>query len=199
MKTKQCTKCGEVKPFSEYHKDKNKELGITSRCKPCSMIDKYKSMRTKNGVVNTIYSTQLHKSRERGHAIPSYTNKELKEWMFSQKIFHELYDIWKASGYDTMLKPSCDRNNDYEGYSLEGITIMTWDDNNKKACSDRRNGVLTKQAKAVISTNKITGVEKSFYSMSQAAKELNLNQGNISNCINGYQKSTGCYMFRFKT
>ena len=35
---KQCTKCGELKPLSEYHKDKTKRDGHKPRCKTCASI-----------------------------------------------------------------------------------------------------------------------------------------------------------------
>lgn len=35
MKTKRCTKCGEVKPLSEFWRNKRVKNGRTSRCKSC--------------------------------------------------------------------------------------------------------------------------------------------------------------------
>ena len=35
MKEKKCTKCGEVKPFSEYQKNKQAKNGLRSECKVC--------------------------------------------------------------------------------------------------------------------------------------------------------------------
>ena len=38
MSEKECTKCGEVKPFSEYHKNKVLKSGLRSECKACKNI-----------------------------------------------------------------------------------------------------------------------------------------------------------------
>jgi hypothetical protein len=33
---KRCTKCGEEKPYSEFHSEKRSSDGVVSRCKPCT-------------------------------------------------------------------------------------------------------------------------------------------------------------------
>ena len=35
---KKCSKCGEQKPLSEFHKDKNRKLGVRVYCKICSKL-----------------------------------------------------------------------------------------------------------------------------------------------------------------
>jgi hypothetical protein len=35
---KNCTKCGEQKPLSEFYKDKNRKLGVRVYCKNCSKL-----------------------------------------------------------------------------------------------------------------------------------------------------------------
>lgn len=37
--TKKCSKCGEVKPLSEFHKFKHSKDGLKPRCKPCNIFD----------------------------------------------------------------------------------------------------------------------------------------------------------------
>lgn len=36
MATRKCCKCGEVKPLTEYYKDKTQSTGRSYRCKSCS-------------------------------------------------------------------------------------------------------------------------------------------------------------------
>lgn len=40
MTSKACTRCREVKPLTEYHRDKNRKDGRVTRCKRCRQIDK---------------------------------------------------------------------------------------------------------------------------------------------------------------
>ncbi len=47
MKTKRCSKCGEVKPFSEFNKDKRAKDKLRSECKECR-----KEYREKNSEYN---------------------------------------------------------------------------------------------------------------------------------------------------
>lgn len=42
METKLCTKCGQVKPVSEFGKNKSKKDGLQSHCKECVKIYKKK-------------------------------------------------------------------------------------------------------------------------------------------------------------
>ena len=37
-KEKQCTKCGETKPLSEFHKQKGSKYGVRCHCKPCRAV-----------------------------------------------------------------------------------------------------------------------------------------------------------------
>ena len=44
MRTQKCSRCGEDKAFSEFHKDKSRKKGVQRYCKPCkSVSDRYGS------------------------------------------------------------------------------------------------------------------------------------------------------------
>lgn len=47
MKEKVCTKCGVVKPISDFYKDKTRKFGVYPACKTCSNVYK-KTWRDKN-------------------------------------------------------------------------------------------------------------------------------------------------------
>ena len=85
--------------------------------------------RTKHGLVVKIYGDQLSSSRKRGHDKPKYNLKQLKKWIFNQENFDKLYNDWVASNYNKELTPSCDRLDNYKGYSLYNIRLVTWRDN----------------------------------------------------------------------
>ena len=199
MKSKVCTKCGEEKAISEFYKRNDRKCGVISKCKACSSNDTKIYRRTKDGFISQIYSDQLSSSKNRNFHSPTYTKQELKDWLFSQGLFHRLYNIWIKSGFVKKLRPSCDRLNDYDGYSLDNLQLITWGNNERKGHDDRLNGINNKMSKAVISTNKITRKETEYYSISQASRKIGASQGNISSCCSGRIKSlVGCY-WRFKT
>ena len=94
---------------TEFYKKGKSNRVLRSSCIQCENNKVHEYLLTKGGVVSMIYSTQKANSVKRNHPLPSYTRQELKEWLFSQSLFHELYDDWVSSGYKRNLKPSVDR------------------------------------------------------------------------------------------
>jgi len=195
--TKVCSKCGVSKPKSEFNKRINRPIGITSSCKSCVKIAKLEYRRTEKGVFADIYNKQKERSRDRGHQPPNYTKQQLSIWIKSQPNFQELWDNWVKSGYKKMLKPSCDRADDYRGYCLTRLRLMSWGAHNKKSYLDRKNGVNRKGTVAVIGINIITKNTVKFYSISEANRKLNISISNIASCCRGNRKSAGGYTWEY--
>lgn len=145
--------------------------------------------RTKNGVINTIYQTQIRTSKARGHDRPTYALSELREWVLSQEIFHVLHDKWVESNYDKYSKPSLDRKDDYLGYSFDNIQIMTWKENDDKGSEDNLSGKNKKKWKPVIMTQ--DGGDTMFESIKKAQefKGVSTKEGNIGSCCRGVKKT----------
>ena len=146
MPSKKCFKCGVDKPLGEFYKHKKMSDGHLNKCKECTKKDAAKNPRsiygndgsydkTEKGVIRVIYKSQRSNSKRRGHNPPSYTKQELSEFMYSNG-YEELYNAWVSSGYEKTKKPSIDRLNDYEGYSLDNIRLTTWEKNKKKQTED---------------------------------------------------------------
>jgi hypothetical protein len=160
-----CSKCGENKSLSDFNKPNGY---IYSYCKKCNKEVSRNYRRTKNGLIRLIYSNQKTASKKRGYDLPNYSFDSLKDWAFSQKIFHELYSDWLASGYNKYLTPSFDRKDDYKPYTLNNLQIMTWRENNLKGTLDVKRGVNNKRNRAVMGINIESGkIERfSFYTRS---------------------------------
>jgi hypothetical protein len=197
MKSKTCTKCGEIKSVNAFCIKKGNKDGLSSHCKMCNLERERERQKTKDGIITRIYSDQKAKSKKRNHPVPAYTKQELKEWCFKQDMFHELYDNWVASGYDKMMKPSCDRTDDYLGYSLDRLQLMTWRDNKSKYQTDRMLGINNKQNKSVCGINIISAEKVEFHSTRQAERETGINQASISKCCLGKAKSAGGFKWEF--
>lgn len=60
-----------------------------------------------------------------------------------------------------------------------------------------KEAALKKQRKCVIAKSIDGSFEKEYSSMHDAAKDLNLNAGNISNVLHGRQRKTGGYHFEY--
>jgi len=198
LNNKICNKCGELKSFSEFYKDETYSDNIRNDCKVCYSKMQKRHSKTKDGLISRIYLNQIHNSKRRGDNPPTYSKKELKEWIFSQQKFHELYDNWKNSKYEIMLRPSCDRLNDYKGYSLDRLQLMTWEENMKKSHSDKINGINNKQNRAVIATNIKTGEETEYYSSMNAKRCLSVDSSSVVKCCRGKVKTVGGFYWRYK-
>lgn len=140
-----CRKCKETKEEKEFSKYSGSSTGYQVTCKDC--VKAY--YRSKRGLALQMHTHQRQSSVKRGHPEPSYTKEKLYDWLMSQPKFHELYDNWVKSGFNSKLRPSIDRLDDYKGYSFDNIQLMTFKENNQKSHADRINGNNRKQSRAV--------------------------------------------------
>jgi len=178
---KKCSKCGENKSLSNFGKRKDSYDRHAHICKPCINLQVKEYSRTKKGLVAHIYAAQRSSSRIRLHDLPSYSIQELREWAYSQKIFHELYDTWKASGYQKDLIPSFDRLDNECSYTLSNLQIVTWAENNRLG----HKYTAKLQSKAVVQLDKETGeIIAKFDGTMDAQRLTGINQSNISNVCN---------------
>jgi len=198
MKTKKCGICKETKSNSLFYKNKRSYDGLQYVCVTCSVISRFKYDHSKKGLITKIYADQKYRSKLRSHDLPTYTKEELKEWLLGQKLFHELYDNWVLSDYDKCIKPSVDRPDDYKGYSLDNIKLMTWGENDTKGNNDMINGINNKKSRAVVQYNLDGSFKKEYYSMSQAERETEISQGDICSVCNKKRKTAGKFIWEYK-
>jgi len=130
--------------------------------------------------------------------MPTYTKRELKDWLYNQELFHKLYDDWVSSNYDTYLKPSVDRLNDYESYHMGNIRLVTWKENKNKHYADRKKGICNKSNKSVVqfSLNGIFICE--FHSLMEAERVTNIFNTDIGRCCLGKRKTAGGFIWKYK-
>lgn len=142
--TRICKECKVEKEITEFSKQKRNTYGYNYVCKKCKADYAKKYSKTKDGLIGVLYNTQKKSSRKRGHRPPEYSKQDFKDWCYSQKVFHELYEEWKQSKFNDRLKPSIDRKCDDIHYCMNNIQIVTWKENNEKAlamyCPNRNYG-----------------------------------------------------------
>ena len=152
--------------------------------------------KTKEGVSAVIYNTQKRNSKLRGHRPPEYNLKELREWLYSQTKFHELYNEWKLSGYKKNLKPSVDRKHDAIHYCFSNIQLMTWRENNEK--SFKTMSVDLSKCKEVHQYTKEGEYVATYHSIAEACK---MNKGfgisNIARVARGERKSHKNFLWTY--
>ena len=153
--------------------------------------------RTKKGVVETIYNSQKQTSKRKGYSLPTYNKKELEGWIFSQPLFHVLYDNWKRLDYQKNYKPSIDRKDDYVGYTMDNIQLMTWEENKVKGEKDRVSGINNKINKTVIQYSLDGEYIAEHHSISEAGRYTNSNFKHISSCCRKKRKTHNGFIWRY--
>jgi hypothetical protein len=80
--SKACSKCGVVKEFSEFSKDKHKASGITSQCKACRKEGRKRWLETPEGREkwNSMQRERYAKNKEAGRA-RRYAIAAKKPWL----------------------------------------------------------------------------------------------------------------------
>jgi len=194
---KYCPRCRTTRLASEFYKNNKHKSGLSSYCKVCNSSYSKHKKRTKEGLVKRMYWSQRTNAKQRGHHLPFYTKQELKDWLYSQKIFHELYDNWKSSGFEKSLTPSCDRLDDYKSYTLDNLQVVTWIENNQRSHKDMISGVNNKRGKPVVGVNIYTGERFEFHSIHEAGRKTPADYQNIWKCIKGKYNSAGGYKWEY--
>lgn len=197
---KTCTRCKEKKFTDDFYKWNRSSDGLQSFCKNCSRKANRESRNTINGLVSKIYLAQKERSKLKGFDQPSYTKEELKIWMTSQESFNSIHSEWVMSGHKKDLVPSCDRINDYKGYTLDNIRLTSWIENREKSSRDRVSGANNKVSKPVIKIDSSNGEEiERFHSIKEAARSIgneNLSSS-ISECCKGKRKTAKGFKWKF--
>lgn len=194
---KKCTRCNEEKPLEEFYKYKLRKDGRNSHCKKCDYKIRKSNYRTVRGRVLQIYSSQKTNSKHRGHQQPTYTKEEFIDWMLSNEDYLRLHAQWVDSGFKKSLAPSCDRLDDYKGYRFDNIRVITWDENNKKGHLYRKIGLNNKHSKSVVKIDLNGEKLEEYYSVSQAAREMNLHYSSILAACNGKSKTSGGFKWKY--
>lgn len=190
---KVCPKCKTNKKLKEYGIDKKRKFGVRTWCKKCHLIGTVNYHRSKLGLIGRMYSGQKAASIKRGHEAPSYSKAELKDWLFSQKIFHELYNNWVKSDYYKLSIPSVDRIDDNKGYSFDNIQLMTWNENQRKFNKEFHKSIHVPVDKYSLSGSFI----KSYRSIQEAIDDTGINRAGISLTCSGKYKYSGGFLWKY--
>jgi len=153
--------------------------------------------KTKKGLLINSYHKQVKRSIKLGFTEIGYSFEELYKWAMSQHLFHDLYDLWVLSEFDTWQRPSVDRKDDYENYKISNIQLTTRRKNINRGHEDMKNGINNKQNVSVIATMH-SGVELEYKSISIASKASGAKIGNITKCCQGKRKTAGGYSWKYK-
>lgn len=143
--------------------------------------------------IQDIFLNQKRTAVKRGLGLPSYTKEELTQWCLAQPRYHALHAAWVTSGFIRTLAPSVDRKDDYKGYSLDNIQLMTAKQNLDKAFKDCYDGVNTKRSRAVDQLDSVGNIIKSFPSCNMAGRAMGAINGStiVQACLGKIRTAYG--------
>lgn len=177
---KTCPKCNQTKDISCFYKNKTRYDGVQAYCIKCSK----EKLRTKEEMILNIYYGQRKSSKKRNNPMPTYSKEEFLQWVLNQDNFDTIFNNWVNSGYKMDLVPSIDRLDDYKGYSLDNIQLMTWIENKQKGYDDVKNGINNKKSRSVFQYSLQNEFIREFKSIRMAARSVNgLHSTIIKNCV----------------
>lgn len=194
---KTCSKCKQSLKLDNFTKDKARQDGFKIICISCSKIAKKEWCLSEIGTLKNMYNNQKRNSKRRGHNPPSYTFKEFEEWAYNNN-YKFIYLKYKESGFKKNLLPSADRLNDYIGYSLDNIRMVTYKENmDKKALDAVLNRSTTGDAKCKrVKQYDLNGnFIQEFNTVEEAQRTLKINH--ISCVCLGKRKTSGGYIWKY--
>lgn len=174
-----CNKCEKKQKVGEYYNSKGT---YKKTCKTCIV----KEYRTIPKLIRVMYNSQVANSKDRGYKM-EITKKEFFNWILNHPKLKSLYNSWRVSGWNTYLRPSIDRLDDYGTYNLNNIRLVTWRDNLDKAIEDVKSGVNHKNTIRI----KIDGVI--YNSKSIASRELGITFYEMNILLNGEIPKSGSF------
>jgi len=196
---KKCTKCLKNKKLDKFIVKKSNIDGYEKKCKKCNRVRLMLYYKTETGLISKIYKTQKESSKKRGHINPTYTLLELLDWIYTKPTFKSLFKAWVDSDYLKAYRPSIDRKDDYIGYTLDNIQLMSWDENRIKSYTDKVEGRNNKVNKAVSQFTKCGKFISNYHSLAEASRCVpNTSFSHIGAVCRGDRKTCGGFKWEFK-
>jgi hypothetical protein len=143
----------------------------------------YEELRKK--FVETKYRSQVWLSKKRKDPAPAYTKEELLNNAVNDQTFCELFNEYILSGFDTEKSPSFDRKDAKKPYTFDNCEWVTWEENNRRAKQDRREGKC-KANKAVDQFTLNGEFVASYASIAIAERQTGISCSLISRCRVGH-------------
>ncbi|WHM52915.1 putative HNH homing endonuclease [Sulfitobacter phage vB_SupP_AX] len=135
------------------------------------------------------YINQRNLSRKRGHPLPNYSLDEFIQWLKDQPHLTELWENYLNSGKDRLLAPSIDRDDPNKPYTLNNISLITYQENIAKQGKDVQTGVHQVRQRRVQCWDLEGNFVAEYPSIIEAARSIGSYPANIEQAASGKRKT----------
>jgi len=136
--------------MDSYYKEKRAPDGLMAVCRLCHNARmrvynktykpkrKHDYSKTPGYIICKMYHHAIERTkRQRSYfgRVVGFSLQEFKEFVARDDVFENLFEAWRASGWDKRFSPSLDRIDNSQGYTLDNIQLMTKSANCRKFTS----------------------------------------------------------------
>jgi hypothetical protein len=163
-------------------------------------IKKKAYYRTRHWIAVSLINSHKKRTKKNWYSKVWYTLDELKDWLYSQDNFEDLYNKWVNSWYERQFAISIDRINDYKWYSFDNIQLMICKENVAKWNRDRKNWINNKMNTKILQLYLGWAIKSEFYSTMEAERQTGIDHSLIHRVCRGakYSKTAWWYKWAFK-
>jgi hypothetical protein len=150
--SKECNKCHEIKPLSEFYTARACKDGLMKECKECNKakVKKYQTdtgyekkrnrynikrifRQRYNGMKKRVKGGNGGRSSAKGRELLSL--EDFLGWCHREDVYKEfmkLYNEWMSEEFPLFLAPTIDRINSDKGYMIDNIQWLSQSANSRK-------------------------------------------------------------------
>jgi len=192
---KECKTCKVIKHILEFHKNPAEKDGYRSSCAVCRKNTRKGNL---SSFLIDVYRQQLSASKQRNVKPPDYSREEFLTKFINNETLINLHKLYVESNFDINIVPTFDRSDDYAAYSLDSLTVMTYEDNRNNYFKNQQSGVTNKRNVGVykisIDTDEIINT---YFSVAEAARQNNCQDSKICAVCVGKRKTHNGFKWRY--
>ena len=149
----------------------------------------------KNAIKKRYYN-QKQAAKKNKLSSPEYSLQEFSDFLNNKTDFKQLYIRWNADK-KRELSPVVMRKHPYRKYKLDNLKVITRAKQQKLTGQQCVDGLNNKKNKSINQLDMQGNLIFNFHSLSEAERETNIAQSNITHCAQGKLSHAGGYIWQY--